>query len=109
MEDKHETRIEILDRLSKKYGKHFEVDTFEELIKLCDITTIIIVVRLAMSEYERQIMKLMHSKSEVINLIKKFNDEVTIGGTSELKSKYMSELTYPEIQDKWIEENILNC
>lgn len=46
-----EARIEILDRLSKKYGKHFEVDTFEELIKLCDTLTVIIVVRLAMQEY----------------------------------------------------------
>lgn len=109
MEDKQESRIVILDRLSKKYGKHFEVDTFEELIKLCDTTTVLIVVRLAMQEYERQGAKLMYSKSEVAKLIRKFNDEVTIGATSELKTKYMHELTYPEIQEKWIEENILNC
>nr|WP_298657101.1 hypothetical protein [uncultured Flavobacterium sp.] len=49
-----EARIEILDRLSKKYGKHFEIDNFEELITLCDKTTIIIVVRLAMAEYANQ-------------------------------------------------------
>lgn len=109
MEDKQESRIAILDRLSVKYGKHFEVDNFEELLKLCDTTTIIIVTRLAMQEYERQGNKSMYSQSEVVKLINKFNDEVTIGGKSELKDKYMGELTYPEIQQKWIEENILNC
>ena len=49
-----EARIEILDRLSKRYGSHFEVDNFEELIMLCDRLTVIIVVRLAMSEYANQ-------------------------------------------------------
>ena len=49
-----EARIEILDRLSKKYGKHFEVENFEELIMLCDRMTVIIVVRLAMAEYANQ-------------------------------------------------------
>lgn len=105
MKNKQESRIEILDRLSKKYGKHFEVETFEELIKLCDTLTIVIVVRLAMSEYEKQTIKSMYSKSELIKIIKKFNEEVTIGGKSELKDKYIGELTYPELQDKWIEEN----
>jgi len=46
-----EARIEILDRLSKKHGKHFDVQSFEELVKLCDTMTVIIVVRLAMAEY----------------------------------------------------------
>lgn len=109
MENKQESRIDILDRLSKKYGKHFEVDNFEDLIRLCDTTTVIIVTRLAMQEYERQGNKSMYSKNEVVKLINKFNDEVTIGGKSELKDKYMGELTYPEIQQKWIEENVLNC
>lgn len=109
MENKQESRIAILDKISKKYGKHFESDTFEQLLKYADRATIIIVVRLAMAEYDRQTMRSMYSKSEVVKLIKKFDKEVTIGGTSELKSKYMGELTYPEIQDKWIEENILNC
>lgn len=109
MKNKQESRIEILDRLSKKYGKHFEVDTFEELIRLCDTQTVIIVTRLAMVEYERQGIRQMYSKSDVVKLINKFNDEVTIGGKSEIKDKYMGELTYPEIQEKWIEENVLNC
>lgn len=109
METKLESRIEILDRLSVKYGKHFEVYNFEELLKLCDTTTIIIVTRLAMQEYERQGTKSMYSKSEVVKLIKKFDAEVTIGAKSELKTKHRHELTYPEIQEKWIEENILNC
>lgn len=52
-----EARIEILDRLSKKYGKHFEVENFEELIMLCDRMTVIIVVRLAMAEYANQSAK----------------------------------------------------
>ena len=109
MKNKQESRIVILDRLSVKYGKHFQVDNFEELIKLCDTTTVIIVVRLAMAEYDRQTMRSMYSKSDVIKLINKFNDEVTIGGKSELKDKYHAVLTYPKIQQKWIEENILNC
>jgi hypothetical protein len=56
-----EARIEILDRLSKKYGKHYEVDSFEELIMYCDKLTVIIVVRLAMAEYANQERK--HSKA----------------------------------------------
>lgn len=46
------------------------------------------------------------SKSQVIALINKFNDEVTIGGKSELKDKYIGSLTYPELQQKWIEDNV---
>ncbi len=103
---KMESRIEILDRLSVKYGKHFEVDSFEELIKLCDSMTVIIVVRLAMSEYENQGTKSMYSKSQVIHLINKFDNEATIGGTSELKNKYHNTLSYHELKLKWIEENI---
>jgi len=106
MENKQESRIVILDRLSKKYGKHFEVDNFEELIRLCNTITVIMVVRLAMIEYERQGNVSMYSKSDVIKLINKFNDEVTIGGKSELKDKYIGSLTYPELQQKWIEENV---
>jgi hypothetical protein len=56
-----EARIEILDRLSKRYGKHIEVENFEDLIMLCDNRTIIIVVRLAMAEYANQESK--HSKA----------------------------------------------
>jgi hypothetical protein len=93
MENKQESRIVILDRLSKKYGKHFEVDTFEELIKLCDTTTVVIVVRLAMQEYERQGTKSMYSKSEVAKLIRKFNDEVTIGATSDALFSIITQLT----------------
>ena len=109
MEGKQESRIEILDRFSIKYGKHFEIDNFQELIRVCDTMTVIIVVRLAMAEYEQQGIRQMYSKSEVIKLINKFNDEVTIGGKSELKDKYHAILTYPELQEKWIEENVLNC
>ncbi len=49
-----EARIEILDRLSIKYGKAFEIESFEELVKLCDSMTVIIIVRLAMAEYANQ-------------------------------------------------------
>ncbi len=106
MENKLESRIEILDRLSVKYGKHFEVENFEELIRVCDKLTVVIVVRLAMAEYEKQTIKTMYSKSEVIKLINKFDTEATIGGTSELKNKYHNVLSYHELKLKWIEENV---
>jgi hypothetical protein len=109
MENKQESRIEILDRLSVRYGKHFEVDNFEELIKLCDTKTVIIVVRLAMSEYERQTMKLMYSKPEVAKICKRFESEVGIGGSSDLLKENRDMLSYSEIQQKWLEENVLNC
>lgn len=109
MENKLESRIQILDRLSKKWGEKDSVENFTEFCMLYNPEAITQLVYLAMAAYDRQTIKSMYSKSEVVKLIKKFDKEVTIGGTSELKSKYMGELTYPEIQDKWIEENILNC
>lgn len=109
MENKQESRIEILDRLSKKWGSKHNIQTFDEFCMFYDSKEITTLVYLAMAEYERQTIRTMYSKSQVIKLINKFNDEVTIGGKSELKDKYMGELTYPEIQQKWIEENILNC
>ncbi len=52
-----EARIEILNRLSVKYGKCFLVEDFEQLLKLCDTMTVILVVRLAMAEYSNQSRK----------------------------------------------------
>lgn len=109
MADKQESRIAILDRLSVKYGKHLEVNNFEELLKLCDTTTIIIVTRLAMQQYERQGTKSMYSKSEVAKICKRFESEVGIGGSGELLKENRNKLSYSEIQQKWLEENIFNC
>lgn len=109
MEGKQESRIAILDRLSVKYGKHFEVDNFAELLKMCGTTTIILVTRLAMQEYERQGTKSMYSKSEVAKICKRFESEVGIGGSGELLKENRNKLSYSEIQQKWLEENIFNC
>ena len=109
MENKQESRIEILDRLSKKWGEKDSVINFKEFCEYYDSDAMLQLVYLAMSEYERQGTKQMYSRSQVIHLINKFDDEATIGGKSELKHKYHAILTYPEIKEKWIEENILNC
>lgn len=106
MENKQEARIEILDRLAKRFGKSLEIENFEDFIKTHDTFAIILLVRQAMAEYSRQDNNDKLSKSKVISLINKFNDEVTIGGKSELKDKYIGSLTYPELQQKWIEENV---
>lgn len=106
MENKQEARIEILDRLAKRFGKSLEIENFEDFIKTHDAFAIILLTRQAMAEYERQGKESMYSKSDVIKLVNKFNDEVTIGGKSELKDKYIGSLTYPELQQKWIEENV---
>jgi len=50
--------------------------------------------------------KTSYSREEVIELIRKFNKEATIGGDSELMEKFKSTMTYPQIQEKWIKENL---
>lgn len=107
MENKQESRIQILDRLSKKSGEKDGIVNFKEFCEYYNSDAMLQLVYLAMAEYDRQTMRSMYSKSDVVKLINKFNDEVTIGGKSELKDKYHAILTYPEIQQKWIEENIL--
>lgn len=109
MENKQESRIVILDKLSKKWGEKDGIVNFKEFCEYYNSDAILQLVYLAMAEYDRQTIRSMYSKYDVVKLINKFNDEVTIGCKSEFKDKYMGELTYPEIQQKWIEENILNC
>ncbi len=104
MENKLESRIDILDRLSIKYGKHFEVESFEELIKLCDSMTVIIVVRLAMAEYERQTTKTMYSKNEVGNFINQF--WLDTNTSTEFNREYRNSLTVYQMTQKWIEEKV---
>jgi hypothetical protein len=103
---KQKARIEILDEWSKKYGKDLEIENFKDFINTYDYDAIVLLVRKAMGEYWLQGTKDTFSKHQVISLIRKFNEEVTIGGKSELKDKYIGSLTYPELQQKWIDENI---
>lgn len=50
-----ESRIEILDRLSVRFGKEFDIKNFNEFLIMYNKDAIILLVRKAMAEYANQI------------------------------------------------------
>ncbi len=104
MENKLESRTDILDRLAIKFGKKDNIEGFRDFIETYNYDAVIVIVRQAMAEYENQGNKSMYSKSQVIKLIKKsIGDFLSEGCPNYPKDKRGSWINWTE---EWTEKNV---
>lgn len=73
MEAKLESRVEILDRLAKKFANKNYIETFSDFCTYFNPDAITQLVRIAMQEYELQTIKSMKSKLQVKKLIERYD------------------------------------
>lgn len=85
-----ESRIQILDRLSKKWGKQDRIETFDEFCKMYNAEAITQLVYIAMHEYAKQEIDFFESKKDSANDI-------------ESNNKAILTLSFPETEEKIID------
>lgn len=76
MENRLESRIQILDKLSKKWGEKDGIVNFKEFCEYYNSDAILQLVYLAMGEYDRQNTRSMYSKFEFEKLIEKYDSDL---------------------------------
>lgn len=100
MEDKQESRIEILDRLAKKWGSKDFIQSFDEFCTFYDSKAITTLVYLAMVDYNKQdYFKKSIDKLEIKRLIEKYDNDLK-------KSTAHYQLPRKFTVDEWCEENL---
>jgi hypothetical protein len=100
MENKQESRIEILDRLSKKWGSKDNIQTFDEFCMFYDSKAITTLVYMAMDDYNRQdYFKKVIDNSKIKDIIEKYDSDLK---NSTMHYQFPRKFTIEE----WLEENL---